>query len=67
MGFGAERYTVVESTMSLNVTVQLVEGILDTDVDVRISVLKQPGNLAVPGTYMRQSQVENEHFPCYKK
>ena len=47
VGFERLLYTAVESSMMLNVTVVLLEGTLDTDVSVEVSVVENPGDLAV--------------------
>ena len=46
IGFIESEYTASESTGSLDVTIQLLECILDTQVEVQISVLSVASNLA---------------------
>lgn len=49
VGFALEQYTAFESALSLNVTLLLVEGTLNADVEVFVTVQPQPGDLADGG------------------
>ena len=46
MGFGATEYTVMESMLSLEVSVELLQGVLDIPLVVEVGVQPRPTDLA---------------------